>query len=36
MERAQHGTTAGDVYEVGEEVFYINDNLEEGADFKIR
>ncbi|MDY4010781.1 MAG: DUF5309 family protein [Fusobacterium gastrosuis] len=34
VERAQHGTTAGDAYEVGEEVFYINDNLEEGADLQ--
>lgn len=32
--RAQHGTSAGSAYEVGEEVFYINDNLEEGADLQ--
>lgn len=30
--RAQHGTTAGNNYAVGEEIFYVNDNIEEGAD----
>lgn len=34
VERAQHGTKAGASYEIGEEVFYINDNLEEGADLQ--
>lgn len=34
VERAKHGTRAGASYEVGEEVYYINDNLEEGADLQ--
>jgi len=32
--RAQHGTTAGKNYEVGEEIFFINDNIAEGADLQ--
>lgn len=32
--RAQLGTTAGATYEIGEEVFFINDNLVEGADLQ--
>lgn len=30
--RAQHSTSAGNSYEIGEEIFYVNDNIEEGAD----
>lgn len=32
VERAKHATSAGASYKEGEEIYYINDNLEEGAD----
>lgn len=34
VERAKHSTTAAESYEIGEEVFFVNDNLEEGADLQ--
>lgn len=32
VERAQIETKAGTSYEIGEEIYYVNDNIEEGAD----